>query len=171
MKGKAMSAAEKYSLIIFAFLMSDPTCAVEKHNSDTYSLEVSSSNPVKVDYENNAIRTTICEVNNSEELFLGKQLILSAIYETNMRHGAFLRDESCKQVSYRVGYYNENIDESILKFNEAQNIKFNKPLEFRVVNVQIIGQLIVDNSESSDSKKNYDIRILKIVSYSYPETN
>lgn len=166
-----MSSAEKYILIIFALLMSSPTCAVEKHNSNNYSLEASGSISAKTDYDNNAIHTRICELNNREELFLGKQLILTAIYETNMRHGAFLRDESCKQVSYRVGYYNENIDESILKFDEAQNIKFNKPLEFRVVNLQIIGQLVVNNSESSDSKKNYDIRILKIISYSYPEKN
>jgi hypothetical protein len=118
--GWIMSNSRIFFLIIFLLLLNNSACTAERHKTDDYSLGVTGNLPVRTNYEDNVIQTTICEVNNREELFVGKQLLLTAIYESNMRHGSFLLDKKCKKVSYRVGYYNENIDQSIIDFNEAQ---------------------------------------------------
>jgi hypothetical protein len=117
-------------------------------------------------------KTTVCEISKAKPDFVGKTVQVRGLYETDMRHGAYLRDSNCPGKGIRIGYFINENDQSIVKFEYDQGVRYTKLNEVRKMQVSLIGKLVRDGDEESLSdirskRRKFRFDVIKIINYKF----
>ncbi len=118
--------------------------------------------------EMSPLKTTVCEVSKAKSDYLNKIIQVSGLYETDMRHGAYLTDPNCPKKSFRIGHFINEDDPSIIKFEKDQGVRYTKLNEVRRIQVILVGKLVIDEDiDYGVNKKQFKFRIINIIDYKF----
>lgn len=115
-------------------------------------------------------KTTVCEMSKAKSDYLNKIIQVSGLYETDMRHGAYLSDPNCPGKAFRIGYYLNEDEPSIVKFKQDQGIRYTKLNEVRRMQVTLVGKLVRYENEETQSdiqKRKFRFDIINIINYKF----
>jgi hypothetical protein len=115
-------------------------------------------------------KSTVCDLSKAKSENLGMIVQVSGLYGTDMHHGAYLKDPNCPEKAIRIGYFINENDPSIVKFEQDQRLRYTKLREYRRIQVTLIGKLERDGDEETqrtDHKIRFRFDVIKIISYKF----
>lgn len=115
-------------------------------------------------------KTTVCEMSKAKSDYLNKIIQVNGLYETDMRHGALLSDPNCPEKAFRIGYYINEDEPSIVKFEQDQGVRYTKLNEVRRMQVTLVGKLVRYENEETQSdiqRRKFKFHIIKIINYKF----
>lgn len=108
------------------------------------------SRPPQLEGKSPSSPKSICSLSKSD---YGHIIRVTAVYETDLRHGAFLSDERCPEASIAIGFDAEGVDDTVEKFDQSLYDAASRPGMVRAI-VDISGR-VETSSEAPAAKPEF----------------